>query len=50
MGIASLLCIISLLIASVANVLMNLGCQGKGTEAVTMFKPGNYYRESYTYA
>ena len=31
-GIASLLCINSLLIASVANVLMSLGRQGKGTE------------------
>ena len=32
MGIGSLVCIINLLIALVANVLMRLGCQGKGTE------------------
>ena len=31
-GIGSLVCIINLLIAPVANVLMRLGCQGKGTE------------------
>ena len=31
MGI-SLVCIINLLIAPVANVLMRLGCQGKGIE------------------
>ena len=32
MGIGSLVCIINLLIAPVANFLMRLGCQGKGTE------------------
>ena len=32
MGIASLVCIVNLLIAPVANVLMRLGCRGKGTE------------------
>ena len=32
MGIGSLVCIINLLIAPVGNVLMRLGCQGKGTE------------------
>ena len=32
MGIGSLVSIINLLIAPVANVLMRLGCQGKGTE------------------
>ena len=32
MGIGSLVCIINLLIAPVANVLMRLSCQGKGTE------------------
>ena len=31
-GIGSLACIINLLNAPVANVLMRLGCQGKGTE------------------
>ena len=31
-GIGSLVCIINLLIAPVGNVLMRLGCQGKGTE------------------
>ena len=31
-GIGSLVCIINLLIAPVAKVLMRLGCQGKGTE------------------
>ena len=32
MGIGSLVCIINLLIAPVANVLLKLSCQGKGTE------------------
>ena len=32
MGIGSLVCIVNLLIALVANVLMRLGCQGEGTE------------------
>ena len=32
MGIGSLVCIINLLIAPFGNVLMRLGCQGKGTE------------------
>ena len=32
MGIGSLLCIINLLIASVADVLTGLSCQGKGTK------------------
>ena len=32
MGIGSLVCIVNLLITRVANVLMRLGCQGKGTE------------------
>ena len=32
MGIDSLICIVNLLIAPVANVLIRLGCQGKGTE------------------
>ena len=32
LGIASLVCIINLLIVPVDNVLMRLGCQGKGTE------------------
>ena len=32
MGIGSLVCIVNLLIAPVANVLMRLGCQGEGTE------------------
>ena len=32
MGIGSLVCIVSLLIASVADVLMRLSCQSKGTE------------------
>ena len=32
MGIGSLVSIINLLIAPVSNVLMRLGCQGKGTE------------------
>ena len=32
MGIGSLLCIVNLLIAPVANVLMRLSCQSKGTE------------------
>ena len=31
-GIGSLICIINLLIAPVANFLMRLGYQGKGTE------------------
>ena len=31
-GIGSLVCIINLLIAPVAKVLMRLGCKGKGTE------------------
>ena len=31
-GIGSLVCIINLLIAPVANVLTRLACQGKGTE------------------
>ena len=32
MGIGSLVCIVNLLITPVANVLMRLGCQGKGIE------------------
>ena len=32
MGIGSLICIVKLLIAPVASVLMRFGCQGKGTE------------------
>ena len=32
MGIGSLVCIVNLLIASVADVLMGLGCQCKGTK------------------
>ena len=32
MGIGYPVCIVNLLIAPVANVLMRLGCQGKGTE------------------
>ena len=32
MGIGSLVCFVNLLIARVANVLMRLGCQGKGAE------------------
>ena len=32
LGIASLVCIINLCSAPVGNVLMRLGCQGKGTE------------------
>ena len=31
-GIGSLVCIINLLITPVANALMRLGCQSKGTE------------------
>ena len=32
MGIGSLVCIVNLLIAPVANFWMRLGCQSKGTE------------------
>ena len=32
MGIGSLVCIINMLIAPIGNVLMKLGCEGKGTE------------------
>ena len=32
MGIGFLVCFINLLIAHVGNVLIRLGCQGKGTE------------------
>ena len=32
MRIGSLVCIIDLRIAPIANVLMRLGCQGKGTD------------------
>ena len=32
MVICTLVCIVNLLIAPVANVLMRLGCQDKGTE------------------
>ena len=32
MGIGSLVCIVNLLIAPVANVLTRMCCQGKGTE------------------
>ena len=32
MGIGPLVCIVNLLIAPVANVLIRLGCQGKGTK------------------
>ena len=54
MGIGSLVCIVNLVIAPVANVLMRLGCQGKGTEDFSrqwlFFKPGNYHRKSHTCA
>ena len=53
-GIGSLVCIVNLLVAPVANVLMRLGCQGKGTEDFSrqglFFKPGSYHRESHTCA
>ena len=45
MGIGSLVYIINLLIAPVANVLMRLGSQGKELrifEGSDFFKPGNY--------
>ena len=32
MGIGSLVCIINMPIAPIGNVVMKLGCQGKGTE------------------
>ena len=32
MGIGCLICVNNLLITPVGNVLMRLGCQGKGTE------------------
>ena len=32
MGIGSLVCIVNLLTAPVANGVMRFGCQGKGTE------------------
>ena len=32
MGTGSLVCIVNLLIAPIANFLMRLGCQRKGTE------------------
>ena len=45
-GIDPLVCINNLLITPVGNVLMRLGCQGKGTEDFSrqwlFFKPGNY--------
>ena len=45
-GVGSLVCINNLLITPVGNVLMRLGCQGKGTEDFSrqwlFFKPGNY--------
>ena len=49
-GMVSLVCI-----TPVGNVLMRLGCQGKGTEdfcrhTVTFFKPGNHHPESHTCA
>ena len=54
MGIGPLVCINNLLITPVGNVLMRLGCQGKGTEDFSrqglFFKPGSYHRESHTCA
>ena len=54
MGIGPLVCINNLLITPVGNVLMRLGCQGKGTEDFSrqwlFLKPGNYHRESHTCA
>ena len=48
-GICLLVCIINLLMAPVANVLMRLGCQGKGTKNFSrqsdFFNPGNYHCE-----
>ena len=35
-GIGFLFCIINLLIALVGNVLIRLGCQGKGTKIILM--------------
>ena len=53
-GIGPLVCINNLLITPVGNVLMRLGCQGKGTKDYSrqwlFFKPGNYHHESHTCA
>ena len=53
-GIGSLVCSIHLLIAPVANVLMRLGCQGRGTRDFTVssdfLKPEKYDLESHTFA
>ena len=53
-GIGPLVCINNLLITPVGNVLMRLGCQGKGTEDFSrqwlFLKPGNYHHESHTCA
>ena len=35
MGIGCLICVNNLLITPVGNVLMRLGCQGKGTEDIS---------------
>ena len=52
-GIGPLVCIINLLITSVGNILMRLGCQGKGLRILVgrdFFKPKNYHPESHTCA
>ena len=53
-GIGFLVCIVNLLITPVGNVLMSLGCWGKGTKdfsrQVTFFTPGNYHHEGHTCA
>ena len=47
MGIGSLVYIINMLIAPIGNVLMKLGCQGKGTEDFIIVEailvPGNSF-------
>ena len=52
--ISSLVCIINLLIAPLGNVLMRLGCQGKGTYDFSIgsdfSQTWKYHRESHTYA
>ena len=51
-GIGPLICINNLPITPVGNVLMRLGCLGKGTRDFSrqrlFFKPGNHHRESHT--
>ena len=44
MGIGSLVCIVNFLIIPVANLLMRLGCQGKGTKGFKILTGNDFFQ------